>query len=884
MQQSLPSITEIAKAGTFGLKLPALPANPFVGLRPFNSDEALLYFGRSEQTIELLQQLHRTHFVAIVGSSGCGKSSLVRAGLIPKLKAGFLVEERDQWLIVTMKPGDAPLQNLAEALSSQSLSKLTPLTEAIHAGDVAALLECLTPALTNSDANLLLLIDQFEELFRFGLESNKPNNRAKAKLFVELMLALSEQKRIPIYVVMTMRSDFIGDCDNFYGLPEAINRSLYLVPRLTREQLRQAIEGPIHLFGGAIAEDLLNRVLEDIGDKSDQLPPMQHALMRTWERWQSKNPRGSDSQLGLSHYEAAGTITNALSNDADAALNGLTPYELKIAQRIFCALTDTDENNRRIRRPAQLGEIFAVAEADPTTVSNIILRFTTDGRSFLTVSGGSQTRNLLIDISHESLIRQWRQLSKWIDAENNSRDLYLRLANAANRHRTGRAELWRGVDLQDALAWREHNNPNAAWAARYNQKFGLSFNLAIKFLEESFTASQHEAKELEKKRKRSQRIAWGGTSVITLLLLVLIASIWFAIQQDNKYRQEIYKSDINTAEEEFKNQHYSRTMDLLIRYLSERLIFFQKDVRDQQWQELWQQMHNEFATLNGHKDTVWAVVFSPDGKTLVSASGDRTIRLWSVAALQYVTTNEGHTGPVRSVSFSPDGNTLASASEDGTVRLWNVVSQQNLVTLKGHKSAVRSVTFSPDGKIIASASEDSIKLWDSASQQNIATLDSEVFDVSSIAFSPNGKTLASASGDSTIKLWDMASRRNVATLKGHEGGVNSVTFSPNGKTFASAGYDRTVKLWNTASWQNIATLTGHELVIWSVAFSPDGKTLASASYDKTIRLWDLTSRQNIATLKGHEADVFSIAFSPDGRTLASASADHTVKLWNKISR
>src|SRR5262249_22800865 len=272
-----------------------------VGLRPFNTDESLLFFGRRKQTIELMEKLHETNFIAVVGSSGCGKSSLVRAGLIPKLRAGFLTEDRDQWLVSVMKTGEDPLQNLSVALINTITAggDVESFAEAIRAGGAQAIIEELSPALALSDANLLLLVDQFEEIFRFGVESGKPEQRAEAEDFVSIMLALAEQRRLPIYVVMTMRSDFLGDCDHFYGLPEAMNRGQYLVPRLTRQQRQQAIEGPIRLFGASISPRLLDRLLNDVGDKSDQLPVMQHALMRTWEEWQFEKAHGGSSEVDI---------------------------------------------------------------------------------------------------------------------------------------------------------------------------------------------------------------------------------------------------------------------------------------------------------------------------------------------------------------------------------------------------------------------------------------------------------------------------------------------------------------------------------------------------------------------------------------------------------
>ncbi|HQR32178.1 MAG TPA: PH domain-containing protein [Blastocatellia bacterium] len=441
-----------------------------------------MFFGRNEQTVELLQQLHKTRFLAVVGSSGCGKSSLIRAGLIPKLKAGFLIEDRDRWLTATMKPGDSPLRNLAAALLEAAFGDSTEATidefvKAIRQSGAETIIKRLAPALRDSSANLLLLIDQFEEIFRFGVESNNSAQREEAEDFVSLMLALANQRTLPIYVVMTMRSDFIGDCDNFYGLPEAMNRSQYLVPRLTRQQRQQAIEGPIHLFGAGITPRLLDRVLNDVGDKSDQLPVMQHALMRTFEVWQTSG----DAEVDAKHYESVGTLTEALSRDAEAALKGLSEEDQKITERMFQALTDTDARNRQIRRPAHLSELCAITGASRQTIETIIEEFSGSGRSFLTATKEADS---LIDISHESLIRQWERLVNWIKEEIESRSIYLRLVDSSRRYYDGKAELWHGIDLQIALNWLWSNKPNFYWAQRYNKSHS-AFVRAINFLWQS---------------------------------------------------------------------------------------------------------------------------------------------------------------------------------------------------------------------------------------------------------------------------------------------------------------------------------------------------------------------------------------------------------------
>ncbi|MEH1993302.1 AAA-like domain-containing protein [Nostoc sp.] len=285
--------------------------------------------------------------------------------------------------------------------------------------------------------------------------------------------------------------------------------------------------------------------------------------------------------------------------------------------------------------------------------------------------------------------------------------------------------------------------------------------------------------------------------------------------------------------------------------------------------------------LEGHSSVVSSVVFSPDGKTLASASDDSTIKLWNRDTGKEITTLSGHSSSVISVVFSPDGKTLASASGDKTIKLWNRETGKEITTLSGHSDSVNSVVFSPDGKTLASASDDkTIKLWNRETGKEISTLSGHSRSVNSVVFSPDGKTLASASWDKTIKLWNRETGKEITTLTGHSDWVNSVVFSPDGKTLASASDDNTIKLWNRETGKEISTLTGHSNWVYSVVFSPDGKTLASASFDKTIKLWNRETGKEISTLTGYSNWVYSVVFSPDGKTLVSANGDNTIKLWN----
>jgi energy-coupling factor transporter ATP-binding protein EcfA2 len=457
--------------------------NPFVGLRPFESADSLYYFGRKQQTRALLDQLNTHRFVAVVGSSGSGKSSLVRAGLIPNLEAGFLVQDQDLWKIAIFKPGNSPLRNLATAMvsvsgASDAAVTINGLLARIRRQGSQALVHQVQPALDTTESNLLLVVDQFEELFRFQ-QIRTTDVREEAADFVSMLLSLAVQTVIPIYVVLTMRSDFLGECDAFQGLPEAMNTSQFLVPRLTRHQRREAILGPIRLARADITPRLTDRLLNENIDSRDDLPVLQHVLMRTYSM-QAKDPKGP---IDLEHYEKAGTIQHALRIHADEALIGLSDQSLMMAKRMFQALTETDASNRRIRRPASLHEIAAVCgrKEAPDTVMALIKRFKADNRNFLVLSTGASTENRLLDISHESLIRQWKSLADWVDEEAESARVYKRLAESAELHASGKAGFYREADLQVALDWQRQQQPNAEWAARYHPKF----KLAMGFLEKS---------------------------------------------------------------------------------------------------------------------------------------------------------------------------------------------------------------------------------------------------------------------------------------------------------------------------------------------------------------------------------------------------------------
>jgi len=579
-------------------------ANPFPGLRPFESTETHLFFGRDGQSEELLRRLKRTRFLAVVGTSGSGKSSLVRAGLLPALQGGLMASAGSDWRIAILRPGSDPIGNLAGALTSpavlgsgdvKSADMQAVMAETTLRRSSLGLVELVSRARTKFDEkgqplfpeyeNLLVVIDQFEELFRFKQLIEAENSQEDAAAFVKLLLEAVGPKVEKIYVVLTMRSDFLGDCSQFWELPEAINNGQYLIPRMTRDERREAISGPVAVGQGAISEPLVNQLLNDVGDNPDQLPILQHALMRTWDHWLAHR---NGKPMDLPDYEAIGGMGAALSRHADEAYAELNDNQQVIAEKLFKGLTEKGTDNREIRRPMEVGEICELTGANEAAVIGVIEVFRREGRSFLmpppadAITGGHVhlNRESLIDISHESLIRNWERLKTWVDEESRSARIYRRLAETAVLHKEGKAGLWRDPDLGVALTWRDSTNPNHVWAKRYHPEFPLAMN----FLNESITvrdaliAGENARRSREIRRTRLTALIFAVAFIFSLAMGV------YAYGQKNKAQgllveAEKQKKIAETATEKTKEALEEATLqNQLARKANEQLKNSQDEV------------------------------------------------------------------------------------------------------------------------------------------------------------------------------------------------------------------------------------------------------------------------------------------------------------------
>ncbi len=563
-----------------GTAIHAKLANPFPGLRPFREEEEYLFFGRESQVDTMIDKLALSRFLAVVGTSGSGKSSLVNCGLKPSLRRGLMSRAGSHWRMAQFRPGGEPVKALANALALPGVlfddpdfagASLDEMIEATLRMSKLGLVDMYEQCLAGPGTNLLLVVDQFEELFRFrapqqSLPGSGGDERATA--LVNLLLEAAQSQH-PIYVVLTMRSDFIGDCAQFEGLPEAINRGEYLVPRMTREERKSAILGPVRVGGGEISPVLLTRLLNDVGNNPDQLSILQHALNRTWSRWQFEG--NGEGSMSLEHYEAIGTMTQALDQHAEKAFSELPDERAhSICKKVFQALTDKGTDVRGVRRPTRFWELCAIAGASPDEVTAVMDVFRKPSRSFLMPPAGDKLNpDTVIDISHESLMRVWTRLREWVEEEAESAAQYIRLVENSTLYAKGASSLMTDPELSLMLDWQQRWNPNAAWAKRYHP----DFEHAIAFLQASRLARDAIRLAEEHKRKQQLKRVRAVAGVFFVLFLLAVGAAVYAFNQHSfaNAQEELKQKAQQLAETQTKAKAESDKLNTELRDVNGQL-------------------------------------------------------------------------------------------------------------------------------------------------------------------------------------------------------------------------------------------------------------------------------------------------------------------------
>ena len=872
---------------------------PYRGLFHFGPDNAEYFFGREVFVEELFAATQNRNFIPVLGASGSGKSSVVLAGLVPKL------QKSGHWLFTHFRPRSDPFHSLALALirlytenldATDRIVQTRKLAKSLCDGEIS-LADVFAQIHQNHPTNrVLLIVDQFEELYTLCAD------REIRHSFLDTLLngfqSSDSQSQFDNVLVATMRVDFLGKALSYRPFADLLQNADIKLGPMNHDELSQVIVKPAEKLGVTFETGLVERILDDLDNELGNLPLLEFALTQLWEQRTGK-------QLTHAAYEKIGEVQGALARHADRNYHKLSLTEQEQVRGIFIQLVRPGEGTKDTRRLA--------TKAQLNQDSWGLVKKLADAR--LVVTSRNSADQETVEVVHEALIHHWGELRQWMRTDRNFRAWQERLRASMyqwEQVQKDEGALLRGAALADAQE-KLKQRPEDLSEDEEN------------FIEASVALRDRELLRRSFERRFAFSILAGGLA----LTLGLFGFAYFEWQQSEK---TLLKQSNALAKYSLELFHQGKNLDALVEALRAGIPLRNRKANLSKQIGALQVLYEveERNRLEGHRAPVESVEFSPNGKIIATASKDRTVKLWNLQGKE-IQTIKGHREGVGSVAFSPNGKIIATASEDKTVKLWNLQGKE-IQTLKGHREGVGSVAFSPNGKIIATASKDkTVKLWNLQGQE-IKTLKGHGAPVGSLAFSPDGKTIASGSGDKTVKLWNLQGQE-IKTLKGHSAVVRSVAFSPDGKTIASGSRDKTVKLWSLQG-QEIKTLEMDGEPVESVTFSPDSKTIVSVS-DKNVNLWSLQgqeikifrahgapnanvafspvsvvsskgssyimastrsnnvklwnlNRENTKILKGHSDRVKSVAFSPVsaanpqgfGNTMASASQDKTVKLWN----
>jgi WD40 repeat protein len=864
--------------------------NPFPGLRPFLAGETHLFFGRDEPTDELIGQLGESSFLAVVGVSGSGKSSLVKCGVLPALYGGFLADAGSNWRVAMFRPGNDPIGNLAAALadpdvlgsaaaSGGNADMGATIMETVLRRGSLGLADAVRQARLGPRENLLVVADQFEELFRFkqSMQAERPDDEAAA--FVKLLVEAARTE-LPVYVMITMRSDFLGDCAQFRDLPEAINEGLYLIPRMTRDQQREAIEGPVAMAGAQIAPRLVQRLLNDVGDNPDQLPILQHALMRTWDRWASET-RHPES-IDLSDYETVGRMEGALDQHLDEVLDGVTEgrparTELRdIAKRMFQTLTEKEEDNRAIRRPATVDEICTVAEAEFADVATIIEEFRAPGRTFLMPPHQDQlTGDTLIDISHESLIRNWTKLRGWVENDAEHARVYRALSEAAESWKTVGHSPYQGPVLQRALDWWETwggEDAARAWTRPFDERSRRpqGFQHAKEFLMWS---------ERERIKRFRRRVGAGGAGLAALVFWALVSTATARFEARAQLielaatRPDPLEGSLILAELQNEESFIWRLASRIWRPLGRK-----RDRADGRGVEvaldLAQQAIPAAAPLR-HSSPVRELVFDANGKRVLTLFDDDTAELVDAEtgeSLQLPSAIDSAQGRIKNLFFVDD-STFAFYDEDSMLRIAGGASFQ---IPRGRDYSA----FSPGGKRFLALYSDPgiVCVW---------TLDHAARTSGGGSEVGNDRTDCQAAIDGGSAEVEQppssVDRQALVSLVFRHESVVMAHFSRDGTRLATRSYaeENGLRGWNLDTGDEIGRASNEAVLDVAISGGSGRPLLATAHFDGVARVRELRGDSAVARCElDHEGPVESISFDRAGTRVLTASEDGLARVWD----
>jgi WD40 repeat protein len=875
---------------------------PFRGLQVFDEEHARFFYGREALTQHLVEQLRDDRFLAVIGPSGSGKSSLVRAGLVPQVRRGALPAS-DRWSVVLLKPGAHPLESLAARLLPHLSSKTDRLSahQRLTAGiqqDERGLHRFVQVALAAEpdSLRLLLVVDQFEELFTL-CQNGGEREQCIANLLYASAIAGGQT-----VVVITMRADFFARCAAYPDLASRLAERDVLVGPMSQEELRQAMEGPARVVGLDYEKGLVDTILNDLGDEPGTLPLLQHTLLELWER-----RRGG----WLTHdaYHAIGGVQGALAQRAETVYARLTPARQEAARRVVLRLIQPGEGTEDTRRRARLAELRPAGEGAKDVMAAVWKL--ADAR-LLTTTGGGQDGDEMVDLAHEALIQGWPRLRQWIDQDRAALRTHRRLAEAADEWRNeGQHEdfVFRGARLAEAEEWAETRADTlnelerafleasiqareAGRIASRRRVQGVIATLVIVLVVISLLAAKASIEQNRATHQASRLLAGHSVSQLDadydLALLLAVE----AGQTANTFEAEaaLHGALTRQGPMELLAGHTAAVKRVAWNGAGTHVATASEDGTARVWDVSTAPNTGGSGTkqliLSGHAASVEYVAWNGTGTRIVTTSRDRTARVWDAESGAELAVLKGHTGQVNCAAWNPAGTHIVTTSADGTARVWDVSialdtggSGAELAVLRGHNDLVYQAAWDETGTRIVTVGDDGTgRVWDAASGAEQFMLAGHTDRVWQAAWNRAGTRIVTASADGTARVWDAENGTELAVLQGHQGPVYQAAWNGTGTRIVSAGADGTVRLWEAESGNQLAILTAHATKVLQVRWSATDRHIVATSVDGRAWVWEAESGEEVATLSGHTAEVLHVAWNEAGTRIVTASADGTARV------
>ncbi|GAA4412267.1 hypothetical protein GCM10023187_39120 [Nibrella viscosa] len=905
-----------------------LNINPFPGLRSFEPEDADLFFGRDTQIREVRKKLAASRFVAVVASSGSGKSSLIKAGVIPRIQQESLDKAVfDDWLVVGFNPGMHAADSFKEAMK-QAIER-HPLGSTItHPADDSDWINTrfFRSITYDLNTNLLIYIDQFEELFRYVNTTSKEEQQAS--LFVEVLLDLL-RTNLPVYILLTMRSDYLDACANYDGLTEAINQGCYLLPRMTRQEMHQAITRPLEVYNTPVTEELINQLLIDIGDKHDELPILQHALMRTWSHWQHHH-QSTGIPMSLSDYKAIGTITQAISLHAEEVYTSFHTDKSRIAvEKLYKALVYLGPGEVGIMRPVAFQDIQKISGVHPDLLVDVINQFRDPGISFLlppsTIPILPET---LIDVAHEGIMELWERLRLWVREEIEAAKLYQQLSASARQYQEGKTGLLTNPELLIALKWLKESKPTATWARRYD----FYFEQAINYLEYSKNQYEFEVQSKEKRQrqeiKRNRLLAMLGISLAiaailaTIYLIFLNAEAKQAEENARKSAKEA-KRQQGIAEEAFIRATSQSKIAFQLQEISEQqsqraqrqTLLAEQNAREARIQEQLAKESREEAYANAQeakRNAEEARRFAEEAQTnatraesnarlaqssekLATQNAKEANRLRKLAVAQSLAIQTSQMPDITQnelpkllamAAYQLNRQNGGSSNAPGIFLALSKAANETTI-LEGHKDNIRQVALTPDESLMASCSDDgTIRLWDLNTHKTVRELTParrKTTGFRDITFVNDGKLVVAGSAEGQLFVWDVTKSKSIASYPAHRAGVLATLPMKTGSQLVTVGTEGSIRTWRiTATGLDSLTHFPIGLRPTSAQLSPDGNHVVIGSATGSLAIINLLDKNQAPDMTRRpllNSAITALTFGPTNKTMLTGMADGSVKLW-----